>query len=121
MQNIKDIKHRLEEAKHRLEVAQRQGQYDTASKLRFDTIPNLLKELPKDSERKDNEEAEGDGILGLHDRVTSNDISRVVAKATGIPVQNLLKGERDKLVHVSSSDSRCFGSSANMLGCADGG
>ena len=39
----------------------------------------------------------------LHDRVTSNDISRVVAKATGIPVQNLLKGERDKLVHV-----RCF-------------
>lgn len=36
----------------------------------------------------------------LHDRVTSNDISRVVAKSTGIPVQNLLKGERDRLVHV---------------------
>jgi ATP-dependent Clp protease ATP-binding subunit ClpB len=36
----------------------------------------------------------------LHDRVTSNDIARVVAKMTGIPVQNLLKGERDKLVHV---------------------
>ena len=35
--------------------------------------------------------------------MTSNDISRVVAKARGIPVQNLLKGERDKLVHV-----RCF-------------
>lgn len=39
----------------------------------------------------------------LHDRVTSNDISRVVAKATGIPVQNLLKGEREKLVHVRLS------------------
>lgn len=37
----------------------------------------------------------------LHDRVTSNDIARVVAKATGIPVTNLLKGERDKLVHVN--------------------
>ena len=37
----------------------------------------------------------------LHDRVTSDDISRVVAKATGIPVQSLLKGEREKLVHVS--------------------
>ena len=36
----------------------------------------------------------------LHDRVTSNDILRMVAKAAGIPVQNLLKGERDKLVHV---------------------
>ena len=39
-------------------------------------------------------------MVMLHERVTSNDISRVVAKATGIPVQNLLKGERDKLVHV---------------------
>ena len=36
----------------------------------------------------------------LHDRVMSKDILRVVAKATGSPVQNLLKGERDKLVHV---------------------
>jgi ATP-dependent Clp protease ATP-binding subunit ClpB len=36
----------------------------------------------------------------LHGRVTSDDIVRVVVKATGIPVQNLLKGERDKLVHV---------------------
>jgi ATP-dependent Clp protease ATP-binding subunit ClpB len=36
----------------------------------------------------------------LHDRVTSNDIARVVAKSTGIPVQNLLKGEKDRLVHV---------------------
>ena len=39
----------------------------------------------------------------LHDRVTSNDIARVVAKSTGIPVQNLLKGERDRLVHVCDS------------------
>ena len=38
----------------------------------------------------------------LHDRVTSADIARVVAKATGIPVQSLLKGEREKLVHVRS-------------------
>ena len=32
--------------------------------------------------------------------MTSNDIARVVVKATGIPVQNLLKGKRDRLVHV---------------------
>ena len=43
----------------------------------------------------------------LHDRVTSNDIARVVAKATGIPVQNLLKGERDKLVHVRAIVGLC--------------
>jgi ATP-dependent Clp protease ATP-binding subunit ClpB len=39
----------------------------------------------------------------LHDRVTSSDIARVVAKATGIPVQNLLKGEREKLVHMEDA------------------
>ena len=48
------------------------------------------------------EDAEGP-LAMLHDRVTSADIARVVAKATGIPVQSLLKGEREKLVHVSCS------------------
>ena len=51
-------------------------------------------------ERGEGEEAEGP-LAMLHDRVTSADIARVVAKATGIPVQSLLKGEREKLVHVS--------------------
>ena len=72
--------------------------------MRYSTIPELEKKLPKDDQEA-MDGADGDGVnLGmgmLHDRVTSNDISRVVAKATGIPVQNLLKGEREKLVHVS--------------------
>jgi len=37
----------------------------------------------------------------MRDRVTSEDIARVVARSTGIPVQNLLKGEKEKLIHVS--------------------
>lgn len=80
-------------------MAQRQGQYERASQLRFGTIPDLERQLPKDGELKE-ENAEGP-LAMLHDRVTSNDISRVIAKATGIPVQNLLRGEREKLVHVS--------------------
>lgn len=42
----------------------------------------------------------------LHDRVTSADIARVVARATGIPVQNLLRGERDRLVHMEGALAR---------------
>ncbi|KAF5350193.1 hypothetical protein D9758_007827 [Tetrapyrgos nigripes] len=100
LDKIKDLKERLEDAKHQLEVAQRQGQYELASRLRFATIPELERQLPKEEER----EQEGEGPLAmLHDRVTSNDISRVVAKATGIPVQNLLKGEKDKLVHMEDT------------------
>ncbi|KIP01473.1 hypothetical protein PHLGIDRAFT_80531 [Phlebiopsis gigantea 11061_1 CR5-6] len=102
LQRVKDVKQRLEDAKHELDVAQRQGQYERASQLRFATIPELERQLPKESERP--EEAEGEGALTmLHDRVTSSDISRVVAKATGIPVQSLLKGEREKLVHMEDA------------------
>ncbi|KAG6814886.1 hypothetical protein H0H93_011855, partial [Arthromyces matolae] len=97
LDRIKDIKQRLEEAKHQLEVSQRQGQFETASRLRFSTIPDLERQLPVEGEAG-KEDLESP-LAMLHDRVTSNDISRVVAKATGIPVQNLLKGERDKLVH----------------------
>jgi ATP-dependent Clp protease ATP-binding subunit ClpB len=104
LNSIKDLKKRLEEAKHGLEVAQRAGHYEKASQLRFATIPDLQRQLPNETETK-NKELEDEGKLGgmLHDRVTSDDIARVVAKATGIPVTNLLKGERDKLVHVSGA------------------
>ena len=99
LERIKDVKQRLENAKYELEVAQRDGQYELASRLRFSTIPDLEKQLPKDNEAADDSNSP---IAMLHDRVTSNDIARVVAKATGIPVQNLMKGEREKLVHVRS-------------------
>ncbi|KAK0195687.1 P-loop containing nucleoside triphosphate hydrolase protein [Armillaria mellea] len=102
LDRIKDVKERLENAKHQLEVAQRQGQYELASRLRFSTIPELERQLPDDS--VEGPDGEPDSPLAmLHDRVTSNDISRVVAKATGIPVQSLLKGERDKLVHMEDT------------------
>ncbi|KAJ3480716.1 hypothetical protein NLI96_g8154 [Meripilus lineatus] len=101
LRRIKDVKQQLEDAKHELDVAQRQGHYERASQLRYSTIPELERQLPKD-EGRDLEDTEGP-LSMLHDRVTSSDISRVVAKATGIPVQNLLKGERDKLVHMEDT------------------
>ncbi len=102
LEGIKAVKERLEEAKRELDIAQRQGQYERASRLRFATIPELERQLPAEGERGVGEGEDAEGPLAmLHDRVTSADIARVVAKATGIPVQSLLKGEREKLVHVS--------------------
>ena len=100
---IKEAKQKLEEAKYELEVAQREGQYEKASRLRFATIPELMKQIPseQDTAKKGGEDAESP-LPMLHDRVTSDDVARVVAKSTGIPVQSLLKGEREKLVHVCS-------------------
>ena len=74
----------------------------------------MERQLPSESESEAMEESP---MAMLHDRVTSNDISRVVARATGIPVQNLLKGERDKLVHVRFNffDFLSFSSSTDHL------
>ncbi|KIL60844.1 hypothetical protein M378DRAFT_187698 [Amanita muscaria Koide BX008] len=101
LDRLKDVKKRLEEAKHQLEIAQREGRYELASRLRFGTIPELESQLPKENEQQGKEDESP--LAMLHERVTSNDIARVVAKATGIPVQNLLKGERDKLVHMEDA------------------
>ena len=62
-------------------------------------MSELERQLPTE---KEEEEKGASPLAMLHDRVTSNDISRVVAKAT-YPVQNLMKEEWDKLVHVRSS------------------
>ncbi|KAF8075309.1 P-loop containing nucleoside triphosphate hydrolase protein [Lyophyllum atratum] len=101
LERIKNLKQRLEETKHQLEVAQRQGEYELASRLRFSTIPELERQLP--TEGDPSHQGAESPLAMLHDRVTSDDIARVVAKSTGIPVQNLLKGERDKLVHMEDT------------------
>ena len=108
LDRVKNVKKGLEEAKHELNVALRMGDYEKASQLRFATIPELQGRLPKEgvAEEREREEDKLGGML--HERVTSDDIARVVAKATGIPVTDLLKGERDKLVHVRAPPTFAF-------------
>lgn len=91
----------LERAKFDLEIAQRNGNFEAASRLTYDVIPNLQKQTRENKGGVQPGEAdEGVGSF-LRDRVTSEDVATVVARATGIPVQNLLKGEKQKLIHVS--------------------
>jgi len=96
---IKDIKREIEMAMIELETAQRQGDFEKASRLRFSTIPQLQKRLPQ-AEAELEAEAEAQPDLVVRDKVTSEDIAVVVGKATGIPVSNLLKGERERLIHM---------------------
>jgi len=71
--------------------------------LRYAVIPELEAKLPKDDGGIEHDGPKADGLTMLHDRVTSGDIARVVAKATGIPVQSLLRGEREKLTHMEDA------------------
>ena len=99
---IKKVKMDLDAARTEYELAQREGNLLRASELLYDTIPKLEKQLPTDSQQ----DSEASPETLIHERVTVNDIASVVAKATGIPVSALLKGEREKLVHLEQELSK---------------
>lgn len=101
LHDIQTTQKELEKLKHELEVSVRAGNYERASQLRYGLIPELERKLPKDS---DFELEKGSGEFEmLHGRVTSDDVARVVARATGVPVQSLMRGEREKLVHMEDA------------------
>ncbi|ODV68367.1 heat shock protein 78, mitochondrial precursor HSP78 [Hyphopichia burtonii NRRL Y-1933] len=92
LDEIKRAKSELEQARFDLEQSQRQGDYGKASELQYSTIPRLEKQVQEVTEK----EVVGSNLL--HDSVTSDDIGAVISKMTGIPVTNLMKGEKDKLL-----------------------
>ena len=86
------IKELLDGARIELEQAQRSGDLAKAGELQYGTIPGLEKQL---------EEAEGAaGNAMLREEVTAQDIASVVSRWTGIPVDKMLEGERDKLLNM---------------------
>jgi ATP-dependent Clp protease ATP-binding subunit ClpB len=84
------IKEALDAARIELEQAQRQGDYAKAGELTYGRIPELEKQL---------EEAQGQaGNALLREEVTADDIAAVVSRWTGIPVDRMMEGEREKLL-----------------------
>lgn len=96
---IKNAKKDLEQARVDLEIAQREGNFAKASELRYSRIPDLERKV-KISEQGENK-SESDSLL--HESVTSEDISKVVAKMTGIPTDTVLKGDKDRLLYMEDS------------------
>jgi len=95
IQGVAELKERLERARHDVEVAERETDLQRAAELRYGTIPELEKALAAAEERT------GSGGRGfLRESVSPEDVSRVVAGWTGIPVSRLLEGEVEKLVHM---------------------
>ena len=85
-----EIKAQLDHARLELEQAQRQGDLGKAGELSYGTIPALEKQLA---------EAQGQAENALlREEVTAEDIASVVAKWTGVPVERMLEGEREKLL-----------------------
>eukprot|EP00511_Aplanochytrium_stocchinoi_P005060 CAMPEP_0204824064 /NCGR_PEP_ID=MMETSP1346-20131115/2119_1 /ASSEMBLY_ACC=CAM_ASM_000771 /TAXON_ID=215587 /ORGANISM="Aplanochytrium stocchinoi, Strain GSBS06" /LENGTH=712 /DNA_ID=CAMNT_0051951015 /DNA_START=372 /DNA_END=2510 /DNA_ORIENTATION=- len=96
LNSAKTAKERLERARQDLVLAERAGEFSRAGELKHSVIPQLEREA---KESKLFSEKDNTSTL-LRDAVTSQDIASVVAHATGIPVDSLLGGEREKLLHM---------------------
>ena len=84
------VKERLDEARSALERAQRDGDLAKAGELAYGVIPDLEKQVA-DSENND-------GLLLIRETVSDGDVAAVVSRWTGVPVEKMLEGERDKLL-----------------------
>ena len=95
------LKDELDKARIAYEKAQREGDYETMSKLQYETIPQLEKRI-KESDLAEQKEQTGKApsVKLLRNKVTENEIAEVVAAATGIPVAKMMQGEREKMLHM---------------------
>ncbi|MDX1711107.1 MAG: ATP-dependent chaperone ClpB [Rhodovibrionaceae bacterium] len=90
------LKEQLDQARSELEIAQREGRLDRASELKYGVIPDLERKL---AEAEQHEDEEG-GSHMLNEEVTDNEVATVVSRWTGIPVDRMLQGEREKLLQM---------------------
>lgn len=95
------LRDELDKARIAYEKAQREGDYETMSKLQYETIPQLEKRI-KESDLAEQKEQTGKApsVKLLRNKVTENEIAEVVAAATGIPVAKMMQGEREKMLHM---------------------
>ncbi len=95
---VQHLKEELDSARYQYEVAMRNVRYDDASKLRYETIPNLERQIAESEKIK-----QDGGPKLLRNKVSENEIAEVVSRATGIPVSKMLEGERQKLLHMEEN------------------
>ncbi|MFD4717794.1 ATP-dependent chaperone ClpB [Streptomyces sp. NPDC087659] len=104
LNRVGELKEKLDELRGQAERAQRDGDFDTASKLLYGEIPALERELEAASEAEAQQEAAKDTMV--KEEVGPDDIADVVASWTGIPAGRLLEGETQKLLRMETELGR---------------
>ncbi|HEY2035032.1 MAG TPA: ATP-dependent chaperone ClpB [Rhizomicrobium sp.] len=93
--DVQSLKEQLDKARAEVEIAQRKGDFARAGELTYGQIPQLEKKIAEiDSKNQ---------AALVNEAVTPENIAQVVSRWTGIPVDKMLEGEREKLLHMESS------------------
>ena len=109
---IRDLKSQLDKAKGDVEKYEREYDFNKSAELKYGTIPNLENKI-KEYENKMKDSYEN---ALLKEEVTENEISQIVSKWTGIPVNKLVEGEREKLLKLEDElHKRVIGQSEAVI------
>lgn len=97
---VTGLREEIERVNAQIEQAERSYDLNRAAELKYGELPKLKQELEK--EEAVAEESRGENSL-LRDKVTEEEIARIICRWTGIPVARLMEGEREKLLHLEDT------------------
>ena len=96
---VRKLREQLEQVNAEIEKAERNYDLDKAAELKYGKLPELSKQLKAEEEIAEKAQNKTDSLL--HDRVTEDEIARIVGRWTGIPVSRLVESEREKLLRLA--------------------
>jgi len=93
---VQQLRETIEDLNRQIETAERNYDLEKAAELKYGRLPEAKKKLAEEEQKVNN--AHDDSLL--RDRVTEDEIARIVERWTGIPVSRLVQGEREKLLNL---------------------
>ena len=96
---VQKLREEIEQVGAEMEKAERSYDLNKAAELKYGKLPELQRQL----EVEERAAEEGRGHTLLRDRVTDEEIARIIGRWTGIPVSKLMEGEREKLLHMDDT------------------
>ncbi len=93
---VQKLREEIEQTNAKIEQAERQYDLNKVAELKYGKLPELQKQLEKEEEIS--EKSKEDGLL--RNKVTEEEITKIISRWTGIPVSKLQEGEREKLLHL---------------------
>ncbi|MBQ9488740.1 MAG: AAA family ATPase, partial [Lachnospiraceae bacterium] len=94
VERLSKLREEIDQVNSEIEIAQRKGDLEKAAELSYGKLPALKKQLQQEEEKV------GGGLSLVHEKVSDEEISRIVSRWTGIPVSKLTESERNKTLHL---------------------
>lgn len=96
---VQKLREEIEKVNSQIEQAERNYELNKAAELKYGKLPELKKQLEVEEEKGEKEKNDDNSLL--RNKVTEDEITKIISRWTGIPVAKLMEGEREKLLHLS--------------------